>query len=221
MTILPTPRAILFDWDNTLVDTWPLIHRALNMTMRHMDHPEWSIEKVRGEVKHSMRDSFPALFGDRWEEAARFYQLSYRSINLAELMPLPGANAMLAAIPRDRVFTGVVSNKQSVSLRQEVPHLGWAHFFNILVGATDAQRDKPFPDPALLALRDSGVEPGPQVWFIGDTNADLGCANNIGATAILYGDHATEGMTLNGDPFAAHVRTLAELEALITASYVA
>jgi phosphoglycolate phosphatase len=26
------PRAILFDWDNTLVDTWPTILDALNTT---------------------------------------------------------------------------------------------------------------------------------------------------------------------------------------------
>ena len=27
---LPRPRAILFDWDNTLVDSWVTIHEALN-----------------------------------------------------------------------------------------------------------------------------------------------------------------------------------------------
>jgi phosphoglycolate phosphatase len=30
MNKLSIPRAILFDWDNTLVDTWPLIHTAMN-----------------------------------------------------------------------------------------------------------------------------------------------------------------------------------------------
>ena len=29
---LPRPRAILFDWDNTLVDSWVTIHEALNIT---------------------------------------------------------------------------------------------------------------------------------------------------------------------------------------------
>ena len=27
---LGRPRAILFDWDNTLVDSWATIHEALN-----------------------------------------------------------------------------------------------------------------------------------------------------------------------------------------------
>lgn len=220
MTTLPRPRAILFDWDNTLVDTWPLIHSAMNATLREMGQEEWSIAKVRAEIKHSMRDSFPVLFGDRWEEAGRVYQQSYRSMHLSALTALPGAENMLAAIDRSQVFVGVVSNKQSVTLRQEVPALGWSHYFDVLVGATDAPRDKPHGDPALLALKDSGITPSPAVWFVGDTIADLGCAQAIGATGILYGDQATQGNQLNGYPFAAHVHNQQALRELILGTSV-
>lgn len=219
-TTLVAPRAILFDWDNTLVDTWPLIHKALNMTLRYMEHPEWSLERVRAEVAQSMRDSFPAMFGDRWQDAAKFYQDSYRSIHLDELRPLLGAAEMLAAIP-DHVFTGVVSNKQGVTLRKEIPQLGWAEYFDVAVGSTDAPRDKPHADPALLALKDSGIAPGPDVWFVGDTDADLGCAKNAGFSAILYGDHLTDGKTYDGYPFAAQVKDQSELMALIVGACAA
>lgn len=218
MTQLPKPRAILFDWDNTLVDTWPLIHRAMNMTLEHMGHEPWSMEKVLNEVKHSMRDAFPVLFGDRWKEAGDFYTASYRAINLEHLTPLAGAEQMLKAIPRPQIFTGVVSNKQSATLRQEVPALGWEQYFDVCIGAGDAVRDKPFADPALLALKDSGIEAGKHVWFVGDTGADLGCAQNAGFTAVLYRDHAVEGDTFDDYPFDAHVRNEHELEALIRAN---
>ena len=33
---LKKPKAIVFDWDNTLVDTWPIIHMAINQTMQTM-----------------------------------------------------------------------------------------------------------------------------------------------------------------------------------------
>ena len=214
---LTKPRAILFDWDNTLVDTWPLIHTALNMTLRYMDHPEWSIEKVRQEVKQSMRDSFPAMFGGRWEEAAAHYQQSYRAIHLDQLVALDGAEQMLAAIPDD-VFTGVVSNKQGRTLREEIPQLGWDRFFDIAIGAGDAARDKPHADPALLALNDSGIAAGPDVWFVGDTDADLGCAKNAGFTAIFYSDVVTVDHQFDGFSFTAQVHNQAELKALIMAN---
>lgn len=209
-------RAILFDWDNTLVDTWPLIHHALNVTLREMGHAEWSLEQVRRDVKKSMRDSFPEMFGDRWAEAGRIYQNAYRAIHTTSIRPLPGAQAMLEAIAPD-VFAAVVSNKQAESLRKEVPALGWQSHFDALVGATDAARDKPHADPALLALRDSGLTGGPEVWFVGDTDADLGCAQAIGATAILYGEPTgVIHNTLNGYPFHFQVKNHQELARLIT-----
>jgi len=66
---LRRPRAILFDWDNTLVDSWATIHEALNFLMRAMDKPEWSLAETRERVRLSLREAFPPLFGERWEEA--------------------------------------------------------------------------------------------------------------------------------------------------------
>lgn len=212
---LPKPRAILFDWDNTLVDTWPLIHAALNMTMKHMDHTPWKYERVRNEVKQSMRDSFPGLFGERWKEAAQFYQTSYRAIHLEKLEALPDAVAMLQIIPRSRMFVGLVSNKQGVTLRKEVAHLGWDHYFDVAIGASDAARDKPHADPVLLALKDTGIEPGPDVWFIGDTGVDLEVAKVTGCTPVLFGEFTTDGTMYDGFPFAAHVRNHKGMQALI------
>lgn len=219
MTKLSKPRAILFDWDNTLVNTWPLIHKALNMTLRHMDHPEWTYERVTREVKQSMRESFPAMFGERWQEAAQHYQQSYRAVHLEQLAPLPHVTEMLDAIPAD-IFVGLVSNKQGPTLRLEMQKLGWQKYFKVAIGASDAPRDKPHPDPVLLALRDSGIAPAADVWFVGDTGVDLGVAEATGATAILYGDHEIhgDGATYDGHPYHAHARDHVALKALIVAN---
>jgi len=214
---LPKPDAILFDWDNTLVDTWPLIHTALNMTMRHMEYPEWSFDKVKSNVTKSMRDSFPELFADRWEEAADHYQQSYRAIQLESLQPLAEAEMMIKEAAKVAKL-GLVSNKRGDSLRKEMAHLGWNKYFMTAVGSGDAARDKPACDPAWMALEAMGVPRTSPVWFIGDTVVDIECAKNIGATAVLYGDHATEGNIFEGFPFHAQVRDHRQLVALIAAA---
>ncbi len=221
MTKLTKPRAILFDWDNTLVNTWPLIHSALNMTLRHMDHPEWTYERVTKEVKQSMRDSFPVMFGDKWEDAAAHYRKSYRSIHLDQLTPLPDVEAMLEAIRRPDVFVGLVSNKQGDTLRMEVEKLGWQNYFNVAIGASDAARDKPHPDPVLLALKDSGISVGADVWFVGDTSIDIEVANATGCTPILYGDCTDDWINEGTHPYAAHALDHAALKALIEANLAA
>jgi phosphoglycolate phosphatase len=212
---LPEPRAILFDWDNTLVDTWPVIHQALNETLRAMDAPEWSLAKVKSQVKKSMRDSFPELFGAEWIRAAEIYQAAYRAIHLEVLTPLAGAEEMLAHVARCGLFSAVVSNKRGVSLRLEMAHLGWGKYFAAAVGSEDSAQDKPHAAPVLKALEHSGLTPNASVWFVGDTIIDLECAHTTHCTPILYGEVATEGQSYQGWSFAAHVRDHAALKALI------
>jgi phosphoglycolate phosphatase len=182
------PRAILFDWDNTLVDTWLTIHEALNHVMAAMDKPLWSLAETRARVRLSLRESFPLHFGDRWEEARGIYLDRFRAIHLERLMPLPGCAEMVAALTAQRIFLGVVSNKTGALLRLEAERLGWSDYFGRLIGAGDATADKPDPAPVRLALEPSGVEPGGDVWFVGDTGVDIECAANAGCVSVLLGN---------------------------------
>ncbi|HEY4821785.1 MAG TPA: HAD hydrolase-like protein, partial [Xanthobacteraceae bacterium] len=130
---MPHPRAILFDWDNTLVDSWATIHDALNFLMRAMDKPEWSLAETRERVRLSLRESFPLHFGERWEEAREIYLDRFRAIHLDRLAALPGREAMLRSLADAGIFLGVVSNKTGALLRREVEQLGWASFFGSVV----------------------------------------------------------------------------------------
>jgi phosphoglycolate phosphatase len=182
------PRAIIFDWDNTLVDSWATIHEALNFLMRAMEKPEWSIVETRERVRLSLRESFPLHFGERWEEAREIYLDRFRAIHLERLSPLPGREAMLRRLAGEEIFLGIVSNKTGQLLRREVAWLGWSELFGRIVGAGDAPADKPAPDPVHLALAPSGVPAGEDVWFVGDTAVDMECAQNSGCIAVLLGD---------------------------------
>ncbi len=182
------PRAILFDWDNTLVDSWGTIHEALNFLMRAMGQIEWSLAETRERVRLSLRDAFPIYFGERWEEARRIYLDKFREIHLDRLSPLPGREALLRALTKEGVFLGVVSNKTGELLRREVARLGWSDFFGSIVGAGDAPADKPASEPVHLALSPSGVPAGEEVWFVGDTAVDMECALNSGCIAVLLGE---------------------------------
>jgi phosphoglycolate phosphatase len=181
------PRAIIFDWDNTLVDSWGTIHDALNFLMAAMERPLWTPQETRERVRLSLRDAFPAIFGERWEEARQIYLDRFRAIHLDRLTPLPGREAMLRALAADGHYLAVVSNKTGAVLRQEATHLGWSSMFGSIVGAGDAHTDKPHCAPVLLALQPSGIEPGPDVWFVGDTAVDMECALAAGCVPVLLG----------------------------------
>ncbi len=215
---LPRPQAIIFDWDNTLVDTWPIIHQALHETFEAMGLTPWSLDKVKTHVRKSMRDSFPEIFGAQWQDAATLYQTRYRTHHLDRLTPLPGAEELLQYIHAIPVPMIVVSNKKGGNLRQEVSHLKWDVYFKNVTGADDAAKDKPHPDPVHHALKELGILPSANMWFIGDSDIDLETAKNTGCTPILYGEHACTQSAYtpthyHGFPYMAHAKTLDEVKA--------
>jgi phosphoglycolate phosphatase len=190
------PRALVFDWDNTLVDTWATIHEALVLTFTAMGHEPWTLEETKARTRHSLRNAFPPLFGDRWEEARKLYLDHFGAIHLERLTPIVGAAALLAEAQAAGLHLAVLSNKTGRLLRLEVQHLGWDRHFARLVGAGDASADKPDPAAMLFALEGSGFE-GPDVWYVGDTALDMECAARAGCTAVLLGsiDPRDEGFT--------------------------
>ena len=46
---LPRPSALLFDWDNTLIDSWATIHLALEETFQAFGREAWTLEELKPE----------------------------------------------------------------------------------------------------------------------------------------------------------------------------
>lgn len=202
------PTALLFDWDNTLVDGWAGITAALNATFTAFDKPLWTIEDTMNRVRVSLKESFPVMFGDEWERARDIFYETFRGDHLAHVTPMPGAvEALLAGASWP---CGVVSNKAGKYLRAEVLHLGWEPHFGPVIGAGDALADKPDPAPILMALEQLGRAAGPEIWYLGDTALDMRTANAAGVTAVLVGDAAHDGGVEHAAPDL-HVHSAHEL----------
>lgn len=185
---LKKPKAVIFDWDNTLVDTWPLIQTAIDTTMHQMGRDAWGLQKVRDTVHKSMRESFPEIFGDDWERAGEIYKNTYRAIHLDQIRLLPNALELINKLEEQGILQFIVSNKIGLTLRKEAAKIGVDKSFFSLIGAYDASADKPSKEPVELALMGSNVELGKdEIWFIGDTIADVECAYNSKCTPIVYG----------------------------------
>lgn len=186
-TSMARPRAVLWDWDNTLVDGWPTITMALNAAFARFGMPSWTVAETRSRVRHSLRDSFPGLFGEAWPLARDTFYAAFAERHLAEVRLLDGAQAALDAA--GDAWQAVVSNKSGRFLRAEAAHLGVAGRFGMLVGAGDAAADK--PDPAAIRLGLAGRPGGTDVWYVGDTRLDMDAARAAGCLAVLVGpaDH--------------------------------
>lgn len=182
------PKAILFDWDNTLVDSWEAIYKSLHITFETMGIPPWTIEEVKEKVSLSMRSYFPVIFGDNWNKASQIYLETFKKIHLELITPLENAEKSLKLIKSKNILSYVVSNKSHNLLTEEAENLKWEKYFSKIAGAGYAKNDKPSVDIVNAALEGSNLNlEKDTIWFIGDTISDMECAYNSMSTSVFYG----------------------------------
>lgn len=213
--LLPAPRAILFDWDDTLVDNWGAIAHALNVAFAAFGMPRLAVDEVKRRATRSMRDSFPEIFGADWTHARDLFLASFAEHHVAELAVKPGALALLDTIGHAGIPAAVVSNKNGPFLREEAGHLDWTGRFVALVGAGDAAADKPDPAAVAMALSGAEIAAGEDVWLVGDSTVDMACAAATGCTGIRIDWSRQGGEAPEGQKRA--VNSLEEVRTLVSA----
>lgn len=220
MRALPKPQAVIFDWDDTLVDNWNTAFKALNTALVHMGAQPWTEDEARRRSGPSARDLFTQLFGaDRWKEADKVYYDTFCALVLDNVRLHDKAEDFLEALAKNKIYMAVVSNKRGPLLRKEVEHLGFNRYFGKVIGAGDAAADKPDPAPLLLSLEGSGIAPGPAVWYIGDSHTDMMCALRAGCTAVLIETKPPPEDLLINNPPTGRVRHHQDLMELLNSHF--
>ena len=186
MSLSAKPKAVIFDWDDTLVDTGAVVRNAINVALVAMGCEPWSEEEAQRHMGPPARVLFTGLFGeDRWQEADKIYIKAYEDGIIAGLRKHEHVNEIIDALEKSGITLVVVSAKRGYLLRKEAEILGLDKHFLKMVGAGDAANDKPHIDAVLMALSGSGIAPGQDVWFLGDSHTDLIAAKNANCTGVL------------------------------------
>ena len=189
-----THPVVLFDWDGTLVDNWPVIHGALGIARQSFGLPSWTFAETMQHVSRSGRESFPKMFGVDWQQASGMFYAAFEARHLDALTLLPGAESCLGRLEAAGFPIAVVSNKNRVYLRREADCLGWTGRFEVLVGAGDARRDKPDAAPVRMAL---GGRRGH--WLVGDSDTDIRTARSAGLRSAVVPYVGGPALSLNPD----------------------
>lgn len=188
---IPFPQAVLFDWDNTLIDNWDAITEALNKVRAMSDLETWTTPQARVKSARPLRVSFPEWFGDAWEARRDIFYAHFEAIHIEKLKIMAGAAELLTALDARAIPLFIVSTKKNVLLNKEIDHIGWRPYFKAIVGALDCPRDKPDRMPVDHALSMVGLKADNTAnWFVGDTHADVECALRSGCTPVLMGGPA-------------------------------
>jgi len=113
----------------------------------------------------------------------------------------PYMEDLLYKLKKNNVYVSVVSNMNGDRLRNSIERRNLNSYFAKVVGFGDCAAAKPNTEPVYEALNGSGIEPSLDVFFIGDSQADIVCALNSGCRSLfLNADNYPEYMLRNCMP---------------------
>jgi len=182
-------KAVLFDWDGTLLNSFAADERAylamfqalgIDFTTedlaRHY-HPDWYRVYRAARIHRS-----------RWDEANRIWRAAY-SPQSTRLMP--GARTVLRSLAK-RFTLGLVTSGSRDRVCIQLENLQLTRHFAVCVCSEDASPRKPHPAPLKRALDLAGLAPEDCV-YVGDSPQDIEMAHRANVRVIgVLGPFPTE-----------------------------
>jgi len=103
--------------------------------------------------------------------------------------PFPGVVELLSDLEQAGVPLAVVTSKGRSMATRTLRCCDLLDFFPHIVVGDEVTHGKPHPEPVIRALEALGLEPGPDVLFVGDSSWDVlsGNAAGVGTAAALWG----------------------------------
>ncbi len=183
------PKAMFFDWDGTLVDSFSFLHKTHNHVRGIFGMGGFTLDEFRGYFGQPREKLYAEIYGaERIEEAKGHFE-AFVVANHHEIQPIKGARDVLETLAALGVPMGIVTNKKGTLVRKEIENHRWSDFFVSVVGAGEASADKPSAAPLFLAIEKSGLDIAPKdIWYVGDTQTDLACAKEAGAPCVFIED---------------------------------
>ncbi|MFB7473761.1 HAD family hydrolase [Kitasatospora sp. NPDC056184] len=182
----PSPAAVLFDMDGTLVDTEQLWWQAaaeladeLHHSLTEADAPEVLGQAIEHTAAHLHRVSGTSLSAS--ELATRLGD-SFAGKVAAQTVPRPGALALLASLRDAEVPTALVSASPRRVVDMVLGSIG-RDWFAVTLAAEDTPRTKPAPDPYLAAASLLGLDPAVCV-AVEDTPTGVASATAAGCAVL-------------------------------------
>jgi HAD superfamily hydrolase (TIGR01509 family) len=216
LSVLPLPKAVLFDLDGTLVDTVETRIEAWLVALEEAGLPttrERLAPLIGVDGKRLAREiaalAGVALDDDLAETIDKHSGEVYERLNHSP-RPLPGVRELVAAIEAHGLRWAIATSSRKAQVQTSVAALG-LEAEPTIIDASHVEHAKPEPDLLLRASEELEVEPA-RCWYIGDSTWDMVAA--VAAAMIPIGVTAGAGVdnaALRGAGAAVVVGSLVEL----------
>ncbi len=195
--------AIVFDLDGVIVDSNQAIFATYQQTARIIGERVPSNEEVRRLLGQPSSINLKVLFGEN-PKARQIYD----QVNPKTHANLPFLPHIRDVLKQMKVSKAIVTSKRLDHALEVLRDL--REFFSVIITPEQTIRQKPDPEPLLLACRELKVDVQ-EIVYVGDTVRDYETARNAGARFIGF---VHDGATSEEFREAGAQNTVAELNDL-------
>jgi phosphoglycolate phosphatase len=181
MTAALRYRAVLFDLDGTLVDSYTALAEAVNHARRTHGLDELSSMRIRDFVGDGVERLLQRAF-ERTEvprSVVHAFESRYDEVCCDESKVLRGVEATLAKLDQLGVQMAVCTNKPTFFSKKILDFLQLSHYFRAIVGPDLAGARKPDARHLLFTLESVDCTRD-KALFVGDMPIDVRAARNSG-----------------------------------------
>jgi 2-phosphoglycolate phosphatase len=196
---LPTPRAVFFDLDGTLIDSYDAITSSVNHVRLNRSLEPLTVDEVRPKVGHGveklLRSTVP---GTDLASDIPLYKEHHQGACVQYTRLLPGAVELLDLLASHGISAGICSNKPKGFTSLILQALEIEGRFATVCGPEDTSHPKPHPGMLLEAGRRLNVSLGDSL-YVGDMLVDIqagraaGCPIWVVATGSDTHEALSEG----------------------------
>ena len=173
--------AVLFDWDGTLLDSFPASYRASIAVLRHYGI-DVDRERFLETYSPNWYESYEKLGVPReeWDNADQMWRRTYRN-EVSE--PFPFVRQLLTSLRDAGLTLGLVTAGNRDRVAGELEEFALGQFFAVVVCFEDTEEKKPHPAPLTRALEHLEVAPHATV-YVGDRPEDIVMGQKVGAYTV-------------------------------------
>jgi phosphoglycolate phosphatase len=178
-------RAILFDLDGTLVDSFGALHASLSTTMKALGLIPWDLETTKQHVGLGVEYLVESAVGkQKVTEALPIFRKNYGETCLGRTRLLPSVSSTLPVLQASGYRLAVATNKPLVFARNILEQLGVQTYFELVLGPEKVAHPKPHPDMIHAILGDLQIAKR-NALYVGDMPLDVETASRAGVDCIL------------------------------------
>jgi phosphoglycolate phosphatase len=189
-------KAVLFDFDGTLGDSYQAIAASVNHVRGLRGLAPLTVAEVRRHVgrgaEYLVAHTVP---GGDLEGAAQAYRAHHPSVLRSGTRLMPGAAEVLRALHSHGLRVGVCSNKPVAFTRELLEYFSFANCLDVVLGPEDVAQLKPAPDMLLAALTLLHLRPD-EALYVGDMVVDIEAARAAGVRVWIVPTGSDEPATV-------------------------